>query len=124
MSEQSNIETVQAFCDAWETGDLAALVAYFAEDAVYHNIPFKPINGRPAIEKALGGMTGDTKVVFEVLGIAANDDLVFTERVDYITTGEKQAALPVAGVFRLRDNKITEWRDYFDVAMFSKAMGN
>jgi limonene-1,2-epoxide hydrolase len=28
----------------------------------------------------------------------------------------------VAGVFKLRDGKIAEWRDYFDMAMFTKAM--
>jgi limonene-1,2-epoxide hydrolase len=33
----------------------------------------------------------------------------------------KTAAIPVAGVFELNDaGKITSWRDYFDLATFTK----
>jgi limonene-1,2-epoxide hydrolase len=31
--------------------------------------------------------------------------------------------LPVAGVFEVRDGKIAAWRDYFDLATFTKQLG-
>jgi limonene-1,2-epoxide hydrolase len=43
---------------------------------------------------------------------------VFTERLDRMTFAGKDVELPVAGVFELRDGKITAWRDYFDQKMF------
>ena len=33
-------------------------------------------------------------------------------------TNGKTIALPVAGVFELRDGKIAAWRDYFDLQTF------
>ena len=39
------IESVIRFCDAWEDVDLDRIVAFFSDDAVYHNMPLDPATG-------------------------------------------------------------------------------
>ena len=61
---------------------------------------------------------------FEIKGIAAHGNLVLTERVDRFVVNGKPVALPVMGAFEVRaDGKITAWRDYFDLAQFTKQLG-
>ena len=106
-----------------EKPDAAAIGAFFTEDALYHNIPMDPIQGRQAIEKMLGGM-GATMLSkgWEVKHQVASGNVVMNERVDRFLMGEKTVAIPVMGVFVLEGDKIAEWRDYFDLAMFQKQM--
>jgi limonene-1,2-epoxide hydrolase len=118
-----NEAIIRAFCAEWdvESPDAAALAAYFTDDAVYHNIPVQPVNGREAIEKTLAGMSGAFHSKgWEVLAIASSGNIVFTERVDRFDVGGKPVVLPVAGVFELRDGKIAAWRDYFDMATWQQ----
>ncbi len=104
--------------------DAARLGTYFADDAVYHNIPMKPVAGRAAIEKVLGGMaTTMLSAGWEVRHQAATGDVVMNERVDRFTASGKTIEIPVMGVFELKDGKIIAWRDYFDLAMFQSQMG-
>jgi len=49
--------------------------------------------------------------------------VVFTERVDHFTVAGKEVALPVAGVFEVRDGKIASWRDYFDMGSYQRQVG-
>jgi limonene-1,2-epoxide hydrolase len=117
--------TVRNFVKEWDTPapDAARLATYFTEDAVYHNIPMDPIKGREAIQKALGGMSGAMQSAgWEIKHQVANGNVVMNERVDKFTMGGKALSIPVVGVFVLRDGKIAEWRDYFDMAMFQKQM--
>jgi limonene-1,2-epoxide hydrolase len=111
---------VQQFCDAWGTSDLDTLVAFFTDDAVYHNIPMDPVSGVDAIRATIAGFTtGVESVVFETKHIAAAGDVVLTERVDVFTwPGGHRVALPVSGTFEVRDGKIAAWRDYFDMNQF------
>ena len=46
---ESPIELVRRFCAAWSANaDVAELAGFFADDAVYHNIPLAPIIVRAA----------------------------------------------------------------------------
>lgn len=106
-----------------ESPDGATLAAYFSEDAVYHNVPLEPVNGKAAIAKVLGGMGQQMKSKgWEVIHQAAAGDVVLNERVDRFDVGGKQVAVKVMGVFELRDGKISAWRDYFDLAQFRSQM--
>lgn len=106
-----------------EKPDAAAIGAFFTEDALYHNIPMDPIQGRQAIEKLLGGM-GATMLSkgWEVTHQVAAGNVVMNERIDRFQMGEKAVSIPVMGVFVVKGDKIAEWRDYFDLAMFQKQM--
>lgn len=113
------ISIVREFCDAWATGDLDTIMAFFAPDAVYHNIPVDPVVGVDAIRATIAGFTtGVEKVEFRVLHIASTDGVVLTERVDVFRFPKGTIELPVSGTFEVKDGAITAWRDYFDMQQF------
>jgi limonene-1,2-epoxide hydrolase len=119
------IDIVRDFCDSWAAGDRDATLAFFADDAVYHNIPVDPVVGIDAIRATIAGFTtGVESVVFETNHIAAAGNVVLTERVDVFTfVGGHRIALPVSGTFELNAaGKITAWRDYFDMNQFMSQM--
>jgi limonene-1,2-epoxide hydrolase len=119
MTTEQPIELVRRFCAAWADGDVDALVAYFADDAVYHNIPISPVSGKDAIKTTIEGFTaGVEKIEFRVNAISGDGDVVLTERVDVFTTPDKVIELPVMGTFEIRAGKIAAWRDYFDLNQF------
>ena len=95
------------------------LVEYFADDAVYHNIPVEPAVGREAILGLLNMfVTPAERVEFRVRNIVANGDTVLTERVDVFQLPNADIELPVMGTFEVRDGKIAAWRDYFDLNQY------
>ena len=116
-----NTELVSAFCRAWSNRDVDELLGYFAEDAVYHNMPMPPIQGKPAIKAILQQIVSPTSwIQWETLNIAEAGNVVFTERVDRFEMAGKKVELPVAGVFEIENGKIKAWRDYFDMAAWTR----
>jgi limonene-1,2-epoxide hydrolase len=117
------IELVRRFCAAWADLDLDALVEYFTDDAVYHNIPIAPVSGRDAIRATIEGFTAGTeRIEFRVRAIAADGPTVLTERVDVFVLPGATIELPVMGVFEVRDGRIAAWRDYFDLNQFTSQL--
>ena len=115
----ANEALVEAFCAAWKARDVDDIVSYFADDAVYHNIPIDPVTGPEAIRTFIEGFLGGVdSVTFEVRHIAAAGDVVLTERVDVFEAPGKRIELPVMGTFEVRDGRIAAWRDYFDLQQF------
>ena len=108
---------------AWTRLDLDGIMSYFAEDAVWDNVPMTPANGKQAIRDMTQGFLKDT-VTFgaKILKSAHEGNVVFNSRIDSITMKNgKKADIPVAGMFELNDaGKIKVWRDYFDLATFTK----
>lgn len=51
----SNTKIVQDFIAAWEARDIDRVMCFFAEDAVYHNIPMPMMTGRAPIRKFIEG---------------------------------------------------------------------
>ena len=116
-----NTDLVTAFCRAWSNRDVDEILAYFAEDAVYHNMPMPPMQGKPAIKTILQQIVSPTSwIEWETLNIAEAGNVVFTERVDRFEMGGKKVELPVAGVFEIEGGKIKAWRDYFDMAAWTR----
>jgi limonene-1,2-epoxide hydrolase len=115
---------VRDFCDAWSRKNIDELMRFFDADAVYHNIPVPAVRDAEAIRVAFLGFADlmDT-IAVEVLAIASNGNLVYTERVDHFRWQGKTLDLPVAGVFEIRDRKIIAHRDYFDYESWKKATG-
>ncbi|PKQ04614.1 MAG: limonene-1,2-epoxide hydrolase [Alphaproteobacteria bacterium HGW-Alphaproteobacteria-11] len=120
MSDNEKI--IRDFVDAWPRLDVAEIVGYFAEDGVYHNMMLEPVKGREALTGFIGAFVAnwsDTK--WEILNLVSRGDTVIAERVDRMKVGGKPVALPCCGVFEMENGKIKVWRDYFDLATFSKA---
>ncbi len=117
-------QTVREFCAAWEAMDQQRILDGFTDDAVYHNMPMAPARGKDAIKALLGVILGPAQSVkFDIKRIVADGDIVLTERIDTFQMGERIVALEVMGAFELRDGKIAAWRDYFDMASWTKQMG-
>ena len=119
MSESLGI--VRDFCDAFSRRDADEVLGYFTEDAVYHNMPLPPANGKTAIRGVLDMfLKPATMVEFEILNISADGNVVLTDRVDRFEIAGKRIELPVMGTFEVRDGKIAAWRDYFDMAVWTR----
>ncbi len=117
----ANTDLVSAFCRAWSNRDVDEILGYFAEDAVYHNMPMPPKQGKPAIKTLSQQIVSPTTwIEWETLNIAEAGNVVFTERVDRFEMAGKKVELPVAGVFEIEGGKIKAWRDYFDMAAWTR----
>jgi limonene-1,2-epoxide hydrolase len=118
------IETIQdfmaAFASAWAKRDSARVASFFSDNAVYHNIPMDPVEGREAIATTVAGfMTMGGQVRVDISHIIAAGPVVMVERVDHFVGSERTIDLPVVGVFEVHGGKITAWRDYFDSAQLA-----
>ncbi len=110
---------------AWTRLDLDGIMSYFAEDGVWDNVPMSPAKGQAAIREMTHGFLKDTDTFSaEIKRTVHEGNVVFNERVDTIVMKNgKKAAIPVAGMFELNDaGKIKVWRDYFDLATFTKQL--
>lgn len=118
-----NLDLTRQFFKAWERKDVAAIVAAFAPDGIYHNIPFAPVQGREQIRKAVEKFVaaGDD-MTFDLLKVVCAGDAVVTERVDGWTHKGERRSLPVMGILEFdATGQLTGWREYFDVKTFQGA---
>lgn len=118
-----NARIIRDFIAAWSRLDADELVGYFAEDGVYHNMPAQPVQGRENLRKFIRGFLSSwNKTQWDVLHLLAEGDVVIAERLDRTVAGGKPVNLPCCGVFEMKDGKIAVWRDYFDMATFTRAL--
>ncbi|WP_431972683.1 nuclear transport factor 2 family protein [Nocardia sp. bgisy134] len=119
-------ELVRAMCQSWSDldPDPDRISSYFAEDAVYHNIPMEPIVGRAAIRDFIAGFLSSFDAIdFDIHHQVTSGDIVMNERTDTLRGNGRDTPLPVMGVFEVHDGAITAWRDYFDMAAVDRAFG-
>lgn len=117
-------QRVVAMIEAWNRMDLDGIAESFASDAVYHNIPMEPVYGVDAIRESLSGFLAmASEIQWDILNIAEDDNgIVLTERVDRFKIGERWLEVPVMGTFEVSGDRISAWRDYFDLADFQSQM--
>jgi limonene-1,2-epoxide hydrolase len=118
---------VTAFIATVESLDLEGALAFLADDVEYDNVPMGAVHGIDQVRATLGPFVARfDEVDWPVSRIAATGTVdsgtVFTERVDRFRAGETWLELPVVGVFEVRDGRIALWRDYFDLATFTRAI--
>jgi limonene-1,2-epoxide hydrolase len=116
-------EVVTEFCKLWTSPDPEQLAGYFTEEAIYHNIPTDPVQGREAIKEFIAGFRAAFDGIdFQVHRQLSDGNLVMNERTDVMRRkGGGEIRLPVSGVFEVVDGKIAAWRDYFDMATITSA---
>jgi len=118
----SNEQVVRDFVAAWSRLDVDEIVAFFTPDGTYHNMMNKPVSGRDNLRAFIGGFIKRWSTTdWEVLNIVSRDSIVIAERVDRTKIGDRGVDLPCCGVFEMENGKIKLWRDYFDLATFTKA---
>lgn len=122
---ENNEEIIRRFVAAWPRLDARELASYFAEDGVYHNMPFQPVSGRANIEAFIASFIKPwTSTNWQIVNLIFAGDVVFAERIDRTKVGAKDVNLPCCGVFQMRDGLIQVWRDYFDMATYTRALAN
>jgi len=121
MSDGHDYEALtREFCQTWELSDTDAVVAWFTEDATYHNIPVDPLVGHEAIAGMVDMFTtGLTVVEYKILEMVSRGSTVMTERIDVFRKADGGLVeLPVMGIFEWQGDKIANWREYFDLNQF------
>jgi limonene-1,2-epoxide hydrolase len=121
----SNSDIIAKFCATWKDRNIDALMEFFTEDAIYHNIPIEPPSvGTDAIRATIEMFTtAPETILFEVHNQAETAaGIVLNERTDTFTFGDTTITLRVMGTFELKDGKIAAWRDYFDMNQYVQQM--
>lgn len=116
-------KTVKDLFAAWTRLSVDEIMACFAEDAVWDNVPMAPAKGKAAIREMTQGFLKDANsFTAQIVRSVGDGNVVFNERIDTITMKNgKKAAIPVAGMFEVDSaGKIKVWRDYFDLGTFTK----
>ena len=121
MNENEKI--IREFIAAWSNLNADELVEYFAEDGTYYNMPAKPVSGHENLRKFITAFLANwEKTQWDIIHLLAEGDVVLVERLDRTVAAGKPVDLPCVGVFEMKDGKIAEWRDYFDMGTFTNAM--
>ncbi|MFT7219526.1 MAG: limonene-1,2-epoxide hydrolase [Candidatus Azotimanducaceae bacterium] len=127
-SEKLVLELIRSM----ETGGLANVVqALCTEDFVWANSGLETIYGQEALfaQMSAGGFSSQIPILkpmthfsAEILHMASRDGVVFTERVDHHwdETGRDLMTPHICGVAEIRDNKISAFRDFYDVGCYSQ----
>ncbi|QQS14516.1 MAG: nuclear transport factor 2 family protein [Rhodospirillales bacterium] len=120
-----NERVIRDFIAAWSRMDADALVGFFTEDGVYHNMMLPPVKGRAALKPYIARfLAGWSATEWDALNVLARGDLVIAERLDRTVAKDgRKVDLPCCGVFEMRDGRIAVWRDYFDMGTYAKALG-
>jgi limonene-1,2-epoxide hydrolase len=114
---------VRDFIAAWSRLNVEEIVSHFAEDGVYHNMPTQPVKGHAALRQFIAAFLKTwTKTEWDILNIMSKGNVVIAERLDRTVAMGKNVDLPCCGVFEMENGKIKVWRDYFDMATYTKAL--
>jgi limonene-1,2-epoxide hydrolase len=109
-------QVLRRFLGLWSTRDIDGMVACFAADGIYDNVPERrPMAGREAIRAWLQMVLGHlTRIDVELVRVAVNGEWVLSERIDDHILGDRHMRLPVMGAARVVDGSIVMFRDYYD----------
>lgn len=120
----ANEALVRDFIAAWSRLNADELVGFFTADGTYHNMMAKPVSGHDDLRRFIGGFIGGWSATsWEIVNLVSRGELVIAERVDRTRLGDKRVELPCCGVFEMAGGKIKVWRDYFDLATYTRAVG-
>lgn len=109
-------DVVRGELGAWRRLDIDEIMSYFAIDAVWDNVPIEAVRGFEAIRRAVERyVKRTTSGHIEILNLATAGNVVLTERIDHFSFDGHPIDARVMGAFEVAGDKITAWRDYFDL---------
>lgn len=113
--EKTSIKIVEEFLAALSAFEIDNAAELIHEDCIYKNVPFHKEEGKEKVVRVLKVMMKRLEVFdVEMIHIAANGNVVLTERIDTLGGNFFKADIHLMGAFVIEDGKIIEWRDYFD----------
>ena len=97
----------------------AAVREHFTDDCVWEQSGFPTTTGPSQAADLLADLVtsiGMTRIDVAYLHVACSDDVVFTERLDWLVQADGTRLGPgrVISVAEFRDGRIAAWREYFD----------
>lgn len=93
--------------------------AFITDDAVWHDAPTPPVQGRTAIRARLRSLFArSVPLRWVVRHIAASGEAVLTERMDAFRVAQEPISRPCMGTFEVRNGHIVAWRDSWDRQQF------
>ena len=104
-------ELVQRWVEAFNRHDAEKIAALYHEDAVNHQMPQEPVEGRAAIHAMFARDFASAGMVCIVENIFADGDVAILEWRDPL-------GLRGCGFFHVRDGKIAFQRGYWDKLSF------
>jgi limonene-1,2-epoxide hydrolase len=120
----SHTDIVRTFIAAWERRSIDDILALMTHEVRYLNVGMAEMVGHDQIRAGLtlflGGSSAVRWSVHHIAETAAGT--VLTERTDVFEMGPRTVTIPVMGVFEFAGDKISAWRDYFDVPNFQKQL--
>ena len=123
-SKSAYLDAVTGLISDWRRKDIDAVLARVTDDIVwYSHVGTPPKIGKAAMRAFLEGFGGAiTDVKWRIFAHAVSGQQIFLEGVDdFVLTAEKRrVAIPYMGVMTFRGSLISEWRDYFDRALFDR----
>jgi limonene-1,2-epoxide hydrolase len=116
------LQTVEAFLSAYWSMDHQRTLGLVTDDFAWPNLalPKASIDSRERmrevlIDRNMGFPEPIEHGHHETLNAVAENGLVLHERVDYWTLRGRDMSCPCCAVFRIRDGKVSLWRDYYDI---------
>lgn len=102
---------VRAHVDAFNAGDVDALVSGFTDDAVWVT-GTTTARGRAALTRLFADAIAGLRPRLAVHGLLADGDRVACEMTETLVAGGEERSYPIAGFYRLRDGRISAAKIY------------
>lgn len=107
----------------WHRNDLNAVLAHIADDIVWHShVGSPPIIGKAAVRPVFEQLAASMlNLRWRIVNHAQVGNSLLSEGVlEFTSRDGHQIALPYMGILAFRGTLITEWRDYFDLALYER----
>ncbi|MGH9272186.1 MAG: nuclear transport factor 2 family protein [Ilumatobacteraceae bacterium] len=105
--------TIKRFWDVQDSGDYSRLAELFADDAVLVDPIYGTFTGAEAIAGFMAKMTEEMAardIRFRLVELAGDTETAWAQWEAIIPTGNRSGV----GVYRVRDGKLTYYRDYMN----------
>lgn len=114
-------EVVRGLFDGLKNRDIDHVISRLDDAVVWHNVGLPKVRGISRVGKFMR-LLAKPGYGFDVTihNIAADGNIVLTERTDVLVWHRLRIEFWVCGTFEVRDGKVQVWRDYFDNVDFFK----
>ncbi|GAA3475755.1 nuclear transport factor 2 family protein [Streptomyces yanii] len=109
-----NDTVIKEFIDLFAQQDATTLAPYLDQDIVFENYGSPVVKGRENVVSLWAEVFSTMeRVEFTTLNQAVNGDIVIAEQIHGLALpGRPFAPIKNMAVYRMRDGRIVEWRDY------------
>jgi limonene-1,2-epoxide hydrolase len=111
MSDSAAV--IRTFLGLLETGRAAEAVELLSPDVEWRNTGLPTLRGRRVASLLLRMEQRKIRFRADMHHLAADGDVVLTDRTDFLRIGRWEASFWVCGTFRVSDGKVELWDDHY-----------